>query len=56
MQVDIYGSSSKGNSYRISDGKTNILLDCGLPFKTIQEKSGFAICDIHACLISHEHL
>ena len=43
MQIDIYGSSSKGNAYKVSDGKTSLLIECGLTFKKLQEKSNFTL-------------
>jgi len=56
MQIEVYGSGSKGNAYKISDGKTQILIDCGLPFREIQKKCGFKMSQIDACLVSHDHL
>lgn len=57
MDIKVLGSSSKGNAYLISDGKTTILLECGLPFGELRKKSYFAIpSHIDACLCSHSHL
>lgn len=56
MQVEVLGSSSQGNAYIINDGKTSILLECGLPMKEMQIKSGFRISQMSGCLISHLHL
>jgi len=50
-----YASSSKGNLYTVDNGKTKIMLECGLPIKKIKEKLGFRVHEISACLISHEH-
>lgn len=55
MDIRILASGSTGNCYRVSDGKTNLLIECGLPFKRIQEGLNFRLSDIHACLVSHEH-
>ena len=55
MFIDIFASGSKGNSYRISDGETAILLECGISFKEIQQKTCFEISKLAGCLISHEH-
>ena len=43
MQIEVLGSSSAGNAYVIFDGKTSLLLDCGLPFAEMQAKSLFMI-------------
>lgn len=56
MQVEILGSSSSGNAYIINDGKSSLLLECGLPLREMQIKSDFKIANVDACLISHSHL
>lgn len=56
MQIEILGSSSSGNAYIINDGKTSLLLDCGLPMKELQVKSDFRVSQVSGCLISHQHL
>lgn len=55
--IDIFplASGSNGNCYRIDDGRTPLLLECGIPYKEIQKKLNFRISEIAACLISHEH-
>ncbi len=56
MDIKILASGSTGNCYRISDGKTSLLLDAGIPFKKIQVECRFKISDIQGCLITHTHL
>lgn len=51
-------SGSSGNSSLISDGKTNILIDCGVSGANIKAKLntiGMTPEDISAILITHEH-
>ena len=55
MQIEVLGSSSKGNAYFVTDGVTSILLECGLPFREMQIKSNFKTNDVVACFVSHEH-
>ena len=55
MDIKSLASSSKGNAYLISDGKTTILIDCGLPYKELNKRAGFILPTIDACFISHEH-
>ena len=50
-----FASGSKGNCYRITDGRTPLLLECGIKYKDIQKGCGFRLTEIKACLISHEH-
>lgn len=49
-----YGSSSAGNCHIISDGKTSIMLDAGLPLKKIRQL-GVKVSGLAGCLISHSH-
>ena len=55
MDIQVLASGSSGNCYKISDGKTAILLDAGIPIRAIQIKCNFHLNDIAACLISHCH-
>lgn len=51
-----YASSSRGNLYSVSNGKTNILIECGLPIAKIKKALNFKLSGYSACLVSHEHL
>jgi len=55
IEITPLASGSSGNCYRISDGKTSLLLEAGIPYKQIQKGCGFRLSEIKACLISHEH-
>ena len=55
MTFESLASSSHGNAYIVSDGETRILLECGISVKQLLKSSGFALSDIRACLVSHEH-
>lgn len=48
-------SGSKGNAYHITDGRTPLLLEAGIPWKEIRRLCEFRTSEIAACLISHEH-
>lgn len=56
MDILVIASSSKGNAYRISDGQTSLLLECGVPVREIQKAIGFKLSQIDGCLVSHEHM
>ena len=52
-------SGSSGNCTLVSDGKTNILIDCGASGKKITDalkELGTDICTVKAILITHEHI
>lgn len=55
MDIKVIASGSSGNCYRVSDGKTALLLDAGIPFKRIQIGCGFRTSAIRGCLVTHRH-
>jgi len=55
IEITPFASGSTGNCYRITDGRTPLLLECGIKYKDIQKGCGFRLTEIKACLISHEH-
>lgn len=56
IEIKAFASGSKGNCYRIDDGSTPLLLECGIPFREIQQKLGFTVSELAGCLVTHEHL
>jgi phosphoribosyl 1,2-cyclic phosphodiesterase len=54
MDIKVLASSSKGNAYTVTDGKTTLLLDAGIKAQDIRQKSGFVKID--GALITHQHL
>lgn len=56
MRFDVLASGSGGNCYRISDGQTELLLECGISLRQIREGLDFGLSSIAGCLLSHEHL
>lgn len=56
MEIKPISSSSKGNAYLISDGQTNLLIECGISYNELKNKSDFIVpSEIDACLVSHSH-
>lgn len=55
MDIHVLGSGSSGNCYRVSDGRTPILLECGLRFAEIRQGLDFRLAELGGCLITHEH-
>lgn len=55
MDIKVLASGSSGNCYRISDGKTALLLDCGISLKKIQAGLGFRLDLIDGVLVTHCH-
>ncbi|MBU4317117.1 MAG: MBL fold metallo-hydrolase [Proteobacteria bacterium] len=50
-----YASGSSGNLHSISDGETTIMIECGIPWKKVQEFFGFQTSKVSAVVLSHEH-
>lgn len=55
LDIQVIGTGSTGNSYKINDGNSALLLDAGLPLKRIQEAIGFTASLLSGVLITHEH-
>ncbi|WP_366160617.1 MBL fold metallo-hydrolase [Bacillus infantis] len=55
IEITALASSSKGNCYRVTDGHTPLLLECGINYKEIQKGFGFKMSEVAGCLITHEH-
>lgn len=55
MEIKVLASGSSGNAYRISDGKTSLLLDAGIPLKAIQVGCSFKVTQIQGCFVTHNH-
>lgn len=55
MIVKPIASGSSGNAYYISDGKSSLLLDAGIPLARIQAGCGYCVSKLSGCLITHAH-
>ena len=49
-------SSSAGNCYHVTDGRTELLIECGLRFADIRKALDFRVSRLAGVLISHEHM
>lgn len=47
--------SKEGNCFVISDGHTQLMLDCGISVKRIQKALNFKLREVKACLVTHRH-
>ena len=50
-----YASSSRGNTYTLSGGKTTVMLDCGIPWRQVQRKMNFKTSSLSGICTSHSH-
>ncbi len=55
IEITSLASGSTGNCYRVSDGRTPLLLECGIPFRVIQRGLDFRVSELAGVLVSHEH-
>lgn len=56
MKLTAHASSSRGNLYELHDGKTRILIECGLSPKKMISTLSCPIGSYAGVLISHEHM
>lgn len=55
MKIEVIASGSAGNCYKVSNEDTTLLIECGIPYKKIQQALNFKVTDIDGVLVSHEH-
>lgn len=55
MDIMPIASGSSGNTYRITDGETPLLLDAGIPIRDIQVATKFRLRELEGCFITHCH-
>ena len=55
MDIQVVASGSTGNCYSISDGKTRLLIEAGIPVAEIQRAVGYRLTGCDACLVTHAH-
>ena len=53
LSIAVHASGSSGNCYTVTNGNATVMLDCGLPYRRIQQLTGFQHPD--AVFITHEH-
>ena len=56
VKIKPIASSSSGNCYFLSDGKTPLLLEAGISISKIKKALAYKLHLIQGCLISHAHL
>ncbi|NTU49285.1 MAG: hypothetical protein HGA87_00050 [Desulfobulbaceae bacterium] len=55
MKFTAYASSSSGNLYGLSDGQTDIIIECGVSYKDMQRLLPKSPTSYDACVYSHRH-
>ncbi|WP_238884451.1 MBL fold metallo-hydrolase [Clostridium sp. YIM B02551] len=55
MKLKVLGSGSKGNCYLLQDNNETLIIECGIPYKTILKGLNFNLSNVVGCLVSHEH-
>ena len=55
MEIKILATGSSGNCYHISDGVSELLIECGIKYTEILRKLDYKMSNISAVLISHSH-
>lgn len=57
INIEAFGSSSKGNCYRIKSSVNGdeLLLDVGLPFKDVQRACKYNFINLLGAVVTHQH-
>ncbi len=55
MDIKILATGSSGNCYHVSDGTTEILIECGIKYSEIVKKLDYNMGNINTVFISHAH-
>lgn len=56
MKLTVLGSGSSGNCYLLQNENEALIIECGLPYKTILKGLDFNLGNVVGCLVSHEHM
>jgi len=56
LTITSHGSSSAGNLYVLSDGKTRLMIELGIPWKRALQALNFDLSTVAGALVSHGHL
>lgn len=56
VEITVIVSSSSGNCYLITDGSSTLILEGGISWKKIQQRTGFTAHTAAGMLVTHEHL
>lgn len=55
IEIKTIASGSKGNAYVVTDGHSQLLLECGIAFREIRKALNFNTSSLAGVLITHEH-
>lgn len=55
MRVHVLGSSSKGNGYIFETENESLIVECGLPLKSVKKALKFDISKVAGAIVTHEH-
>lgn len=55
MNLDVLGSSSKGNAYLLKTSDEILLIECGVHIKQIKKALNFDLRKVVGCVLTHEH-
>ena len=56
ITVKTIATGSKGNAYLLQSGDRWLLLECGIPFKKLQNALDHQVSRLDGCLVTHAHL
>ena len=55
IEITTIATGSSGNCYRITDGSSVLMIECGIRFREIRQAFDFKLSNVAGCLLTHEH-
>lgn len=55
MKIITHATGSSGNAYTLEEGRRKILIDPGIPYNQLKQKTGYRLSEYDFVLVSHEH-
>jgi phosphoribosyl 1,2-cyclic phosphodiesterase len=55
MKLKVVNTGSKGNAYILDNGRSQLLIECGVRFSEIKKALNFNLSNVVGCLVTHEH-
>jgi len=56
LTITSHASSSAGNLYTISNGRSRLIIELGIPWRKVREALGFNLEGVAGALVSHGHM
>lgn len=56
MEIEIIASGLPETAISSMTAKSNLMIECGITYRQLQERTGYRPLDLSGCIVSHEHM